>query len=75
MASCSAPVCSSVAHSRSLSRLSRRSQAELQRSALRTIFQLSKLSTPGTTPKFEEVVEGVKRGEWARDWAELQREQ
>jgi len=40
---------------------------------LRTIFQLSKLSSSATTPKWEEVVVSVKRGEFAREWSELER--
>ncbi|CED83922.1 TATA-binding protein-interacting protein [Phaffia rhodozyma] len=47
-------------------------KAEIQRSALRTIFQLSKLSS-SSTPKFEEVVSLVKRGEFAREWTEMTR--
>ena len=39
-------------------------QAEIQRSALRTIYQLSKLSTPAGSPKFEELVATVRSGEY-----------
>ena len=45
--------------------------AELQRSALRTIAALSKISTPGNAPQFDACVESVKKSSWSGEFAEL----
>ena len=47
--------------------------AELQRSTLRAIVALSKISTPGAAPQFDKVVESVSRpGQpWAHEFREL----
>jgi cullin-associated NEDD8-dissociated protein 1 len=45
--------------------------AEMQRSALRTIVSLSKLSSVGASPAFEQVVIATRRGEFSREWNEL----
>jgi hypothetical protein len=45
--------------------------AGMQRSVLRTIFSLSKLSSVGARLAFEQVVIATRRGEFSRDWNEL----
>ena len=45
--------------------------AEQQRSALRAIAALSKINTPGTAPKFDALVEELRRGTWANEFKEL----
>ena len=48
--------------------------AELQRSALRAVAALSKIGT-GVSVKFDALVEDLKRGAWANDFAELVNQQ
>jgi len=47
--------------------------AELQRSTLRAIAALSKISTPGASPEFDKVVDGVSRPgtPWANEFHDL----
>ncbi|KIJ45062.1 hypothetical protein M422DRAFT_167119 [Sphaerobolus stellatus SS14] len=45
--------------------------AELQRSALRTIAALSKISTPGNAPLFDACVESVRKSSWSSEFQEL----
>ena len=45
--------------------------AELQRSALRTIAALSKISTPGNAPHFDACIESVKKSNWSTEFQEL----
>ncbi|KAG9023812.1 hypothetical protein FRB95_012465 [Tulasnella sp. JGI-2019a] len=47
--------------------------AELQRSTLRAIAALSKISVPGTSPEFDKVVDSVSRpgSQWATEFHEL----
>ena len=47
--------------------------AELQRSTLRAIAALSKISSAGSSPEFDKVVESVSRpgSQWSNDFNEL----
>jgi len=45
--------------------------SELQRSALRAIAALSKIQQPGVAPRFENMVEKVKSGQYAGEFREL----
>lgn len=45
---------------------------ELQRSTLRAVVALSKISSPGSSPKFDTFVEATKRStEWSNEFKEL----
>jgi len=44
---------------------------EQQKSALRAIAALSKVNTPGTYPKFDELIASVSKGQWANDFHDL----
>ena len=44
--------------------------SELQRSALRAIAALSKISTPGLAPQFDVVVEQAKTGQYSNEFRE-----
>jgi len=45
--------------------------AELQRSTLRAVAALSKISPPGTNPRFDAFVEHTRRSEWGHEFKEL----
>ena len=46
--------------------------AELQRSTLRAVAALSKISQPGTSPKFDAFVDATRRNsEWSNEFKEL----
>jgi cullin-associated NEDD8-dissociated protein 1 len=45
--------------------------SELQRSALRAIAALSKITTPGQAIKFDGVVEQVQRGQYSNEFRDL----
>lgn len=45
--------------------------AEQQRSALRAIAALSKINVPGTSPKFDGLVDDIARGSWGGEFRDL----
>ncbi|KAF8588484.1 TIP120-domain-containing protein [Ramaria rubella] len=45
--------------------------AELQRSALRAIAALSKINSPGTSPRFEAYVETIRKSSWGQELNDL----
>jgi len=45
--------------------------SELQRSALRAIAALSRISTPGLAPRFDAVLEKVRGGQYASEFKDL----
>lgn len=45
---------------------------ELQKSALRAVAALAKISSPTTSPRMERLVESIERGPLARDFRDLQ---
>lgn len=45
--------------------------AELQRSALRAIAALSKISSPSVSPRMDRLIESIEKGPLAREFREL----